>query len=134
MKLDDWEKAGIYTKLEHAGEYDRAKNMTWTGSLAQLAAFETIRDGRAPELEIWFTGEFFLIPLHGSNHMVLSEPSHFHSSSGNIRVCYAKELLVEMLRNLGVGQNVCAHWGKNFESRTKNLNRAGFAINAEQDD
>lgn len=107
MRMESWHKGGFYDKPEHAGKYDRDDSMTWSGSLAQLAVYERIRNGRQPKFDIRFTGELcFLLPTNHQYHYVRSEPNYFHHRYGDLRVSYLKETWVEMLRGLGVVENV----------------------------
>lgn len=107
MRMEDWHKGGFYDRPEHAGKYDRQDYMIWSGSLAQLSVYEKIRDGRQPKFEIRFVGELcFLLPTNHQHHYVRSEPHDFFHRSGNLRVSYPKEAWVEMLRGLGVAENV----------------------------
>lgn len=107
MRLDRWHKGGFYDKPEHGGVYSQNDYMIWSGSLAQLAVYEKIRDGRQPKFEIRFAGELcFLLPTEHEYHYVRSEPDQFFNRSGNLRVSYPKEVWVEMLRGLGVAENV----------------------------
>jgi hypothetical protein len=107
MRLESWHKGGFYDKPEHGGEYSQNDYMIWSGSLAQLAVYEKIRDGRQPKFEIRFTGELcFLLPTEHEYYYARSEPDQFFSRSGNLRVSYPKEAWVEMLRGLGVAENV----------------------------
>jgi len=107
MRMDEWHKGAFYTRPEHSGEYEIQNYMVWSGSLAQLAVHEKIRDGRQPKFDIRFTGELcFLLPDIHHGHMVRSEPDQFFHRHGNLRVSYPKEVWVEMLRGLGVAENV----------------------------
>jgi len=76
-------------------------------SLVQLAIYEKIRDGRQPKFEIRLTGELcFLLPTNHPYHSVRSEPHRFSDRTGGLRVSYPKEVWVEMLRGLGIAENV----------------------------
>lgn len=107
MRMDDWHKGGTYDKPENSGEYEHQDYMIWSGSLVQLAVYEKIRDGRQPKFEIRFTGELcFLLPTNHQYHMARTEPDQFFNRSGNLRLSYPKEVWIDMLRGLGVAENV----------------------------
>lgn len=107
MRMEEWHKGGIYTDPEHAGEHKREDYMVWTGSLVQLTVYEKLRDGRQPKFQIRFTGELcFLLHDNLRRHMVRTEPQQFHHRHGDLRLTYPKEVWVEMLRGLGVAENV----------------------------
>lgn len=107
IRMDEWHKGGFYTRPEHSREYESQNYMLWSGSLAQLAVYEKIRDGRQPKFDIRFIGELcFLLPNVHQDHLVRTEPDQFYNRQGNLRVSYPKEAWVEMLRGLGIAENV----------------------------
>ncbi len=80
-------------------------SLTWVGSLAALARFETIRDGASPRLKIDFQGEacWLVPPALGRPRRWRTEPSLV---SGTVRLTYPREVWVQMLRELSVAENV----------------------------
>lgn len=107
MRMEDWHVGGFYERPEHAGVYEQTSYMVWSGSLAQLAVYEKIRDGRQPKLEVRFTGEFcVLLRTQHEYYSARSEPHSFHHRHGNLLLSYPKETWVEMLRGLRVAENV----------------------------
>lgn len=104
MKMDGWHTGGY---SETGGDYGREDSMIWYGSLKELAVYENIRAGRQPRLDIHFTGELsFLLPHEHPRHMARSEPQRVYHRHGNLTVTYPKEVWVQMLRDIGVAENV----------------------------
>ncbi|HET6973777.1 MAG TPA: hypothetical protein VFH96_07100 [Pyrinomonadaceae bacterium] len=119
--------AGISTSEPYS--YKNTKYLSWTGTFADLAHIEQCRNGQPPQFLMHVEGEWsFLVPpvLPSASEIpqellsqeletrlrkyqsfrFLTEPQDVYSRTGNIQVTYPRELWVEMLRRLGVAENV----------------------------
>ena len=107
LRLDEWEGGSVYTPPDSSYESERSVWPIWTGTFSDLAFFEKMRDGGQPKLSIHLKGElYFLIPDIHPFHAVRSEPYRIYSRMAYVEISYPKGAWVDMLRTLGVAENV----------------------------
>lgn len=103
---DSWFTGYRRREEDPSSIHHRDESLTWQGSLAELAVFEKIRDGRVPQLEIDLHGEFCYLVEGAHPYLgVRTEPQRFFSS-GHLQVTYPREVWIRMLQSLGVAENV----------------------------
>ena len=113
----DWESAGVASKESY--RYDREKSLEWTPTFHDVAYIEKIRDGRAPEFQMELRGEWcLLMPVSGAamsedqrarfpgTVYYRTDPMSIVTSRGYIEVSYPREVWIQMVRRLGVAENV----------------------------
>lgn len=124
----DWETAGVSSGDSYF--YPRDKSLEWTVTFDDIAYIERARDGQAPKLQMSLHGEWcFLLPMNeaGINEDIpvptqtlqpqvgnrrysswycRTDPMRVVSSRGYIEVAYPREVWLELIRRLGVAENV----------------------------
>lgn len=104
---DSWETGGIYVSEHSSHTSDSRPDLTWEGTLADLALFERMRNGGKPTLTIRLGCDIsFLLPNLVPNFKLLTEPQRNYARNSHVDVTYPKEVWVGMLRRLGAGENV----------------------------
>lgn len=104
---DSWFTGFRRRKEDRSSLHPRDESLIWQGSLAELAVFEKMRDGRVPQFEIELHGEFCYL-LYGAHpyYGVRTEPQRFFPRHGYIQVSYPREVWIKMLQRLGIAENV----------------------------
>lgn len=93
-----------YWLSKPGGQTDDQINLNWRGTIAELAVYEKMREGRPPEFHIQLRGELcYLLNAGESDYRNRSEPLRIY---GEVQIAYPKELWVGRLRSLGVLENV----------------------------
>lgn len=107
IQSDSWHTGGVYVSEHSSHKSDTEVQLTWEGTLADLALFERMRDGQQPTLSFNLRGEFcFLLPNLVPHLRLRTEPQRIYPRTSYIEVTYPKEVWIEMLRRLGVAENV----------------------------
>lgn len=107
LRCDEWVTGYSHRPPENSYRSEHEIGLVWSGTFADLALVERARDGRPPALSINLKGEYcFLLPGLSPDYSVRSEPQRLYSSHGQVEVSYPREVWVEMLRRLGVAENV----------------------------
>jgi hypothetical protein len=88
----------------------REERLRWSGTFVDLAYIEKARNGEPPQFHIHVVGDWsFLLrpqlPEFGG-FIFLTEPQRFHSKTAYIELTYSREIWVDVLRRLGVAENV----------------------------
>jgi hypothetical protein len=98
---------GYGDEQQPGGSSSTCAHMTWLGSFADLAFYEKLRDGGSVQFVIQFEGDLcYLYSKPESYHMLRTEPHRFRPNTGVVTLTYPKEIWVNMLRELGVAENV----------------------------
>lgn len=107
LRCDQWLTGFTHRPQDDSYRSEHQVGFVWSGTFADLALVERARDGRPPTLLISLEGEYcFLLPHPNLDYSVRSEPQRLYSNHGAIEVSYPREVWVEMLRQLGVAENV----------------------------
>jgi hypothetical protein len=107
LRGDQWVTGYTHRPQDESYRSENEIGLVWSGTFADLALVERARDGRPPTLLINLKGEYcFLVPYPNLDHLLRSEPQPLYSNRGQIEVSYPWEAWVEMLRRLGVAENV----------------------------
>lgn len=91
------------------GERTTDAYLDWRGTFEELAVFEKVREGRAPQFKVMLKGELrYLIQIDRPRYKIRSEPNDItFGYNSTIEFGYAAEGWVKrVLHGLGVAQNV----------------------------
>ena len=95
-----WFHSGAYGD----GEYERDYQLTWIGSLEELAAYEKLRAGGSPRFRLILYAELcYLIESDRPRYRLRSHPQQLY---GDVEVVYDRDTWIRVIRNLNVSQNV----------------------------
>jgi hypothetical protein len=107
LRLEEWEEGGVYYPPDNSYQSERTVWPIWTGTFSDLAFFEKMRDGGQPKVSVHLKGElYFLIPDLHPHHAVRSEAHRIYSRMAYVEISYPKGAWVDMLRTLGVAENI----------------------------
>jgi hypothetical protein len=98
-----------YSSDDGRGDYDSDLYLQLRGSLSDLASYEKLRAGKAPQFRIYLRGEIsYLFDVPNFPRPLRSAPEPLRLDSGHdIRISYSTELWIKnVLRRLGVAENV----------------------------
>lgn len=101
--------AGYRSRDSSQTDYEQTGQMTWTGSFADLAFYEGVRNGGPAQFVVqpeWRLCNGFETQIGESSHLVCTLPEWRRPTVGEVSVRYSKEVWVKMLRSLGVAENV----------------------------
>ena len=102
LASESWYSVGWAEKPGRSVPHDL--NMTWRASLTEIAAFEQMRDGRKPELQIQLRGELsYLLHSEHPRYQLRTPPQLIH---GDVVLSYPKETWVRELQKVGVLENI----------------------------
>jgi hypothetical protein len=105
VKAED-EISGFWSD-DGRGDADRSFSLHWRGSFSELAAFEKLRAGRAPQFQLWLRGELaYIYKLDGVARLIRSQPESLRTPSGSVTFGYPAETWVRALRDISVAENV----------------------------
>lgn len=81
--------------------------LEWRGTFSDLAYIEKARNGQAPELQMWLDCEWsFLISNELTSFRIVTDTRRAASRYGNIKVPYPREVWIDLVRKLGIAENV----------------------------
>jgi hypothetical protein len=104
---DTSHQGGQYVGKSPGNPYKRSAQMTWLGSFAELGYYENLRAGGPVRFDLHFEGQLcYLFSLNNSDRMGRTQPEPFYSHVGSAVLTYPREVWVNMLRELGVAENV----------------------------
>lgn len=127
LRWPHWESAGIASADSYY--YPRETTLEWIATFADIAYLEKIRDGGRPVLQMSLQGDWcFLLPVVEENASERSvedtaietgerkrrypslyyrtDPMRVYCGRGYIEVLYAREVWIQMIRRLGIAENV----------------------------
>jgi hypothetical protein len=92
---------------EEGGDHSTEIRLEWRGSFADIAYIEKARNGQAPELQMWLECEWsFLTRNELASVRIFTGTQRAASRYGNIKVPYPREVWIDLVRILGIGENV----------------------------